>query len=50
MKRSDAEYDWMEGSKSQYKYKRPKLSPFFLRRPYEGTSADVKKHDTRGSK
>ena len=50
MKRSDAEYYWMEGSKSQYKYKRPKLSPFFLRRPYEGTSADVKKHDTRGSK
>lgn len=37
MKRSDSEYDFMEG---RYKssYKEP-LSPFFLRKPYTGTSA-----------
>lgn len=55
MKRSDSEYDFMEG---RYKssYKEP-LSPFFLRKPYTGTSAEPHDNqqeqdndDTRGEK
>ena len=55
MKRSDSEYDFMEG---RYKssYKEP-LSPFFLRKPYYGTSAEPNDNqqeqdndDTRGEK
>ncbi len=42
MRRTNQEYDWMEGSKNQSKYKKPKLSPFFLRKPYEGTTAEPK--------
>jgi len=42
MRRTEQEYDWMEGSKNQYKHKRPQLSSFFLRKPYEGTSAETK--------
>ena len=42
MKRTEQEYDWMEGSKNCYKSKRPALSPFFLRKPYAGTSAEPK--------
>lgn len=38
MKRSDSEYDFMEG-RFKSSYKEP-LSPFFLRKPYAGTSAE----------
>lgn len=34
----DTEYDWMEGKNSS-SHKQP-LSPFFLRKPYSGTSAE----------
>ena len=42
MKRSEQEYDWMEGAK--YKDKRPgqELKADFLRRPYSGTKAETK--------
>lgn len=42
MKRSSQEYDWMEGGKNSYNHKKPALSPFFVRRPYMGTSAAIK--------
>lgn len=43
MKRTtNQEYDWMEGCKHSSKRKRPMLSPFFLRKPYAGTTAESK--------
>ena len=42
MNRFEQKYDMMEGRK--YGSKRPavQLSPFFLRKPYSGTSAETK--------
>jgi hypothetical protein len=54
MKRTEQEYDWMEGCKNSYNHKKPALSPFFLRKPYTGTSAEPKDdkqqelHEVRG--
>lgn len=42
MKRTEQEYDWMEGCKNSYNRKKPALSPFFTRKPYTGTSAETK--------
>lgn len=42
MKRTSQEYDWMEGSKNSTNKKPQNLSPFFLRKPYSGTSAEPK--------
>jgi hypothetical protein len=41
MKRTEQEYDWMEGSKNSTNKKSQSLSPFFLRKPYSGTSAET---------
>lgn len=46
MKRTNQEYDWMEGSKNSTNKKPQSLSPFFLRKPYTGTSAEPK-YDTQ---
>lgn len=42
MRRTDQEYDWMEGHKNSTNRKKQNLSPFFLRKPYEGTTAEPK--------
>lgn len=42
MKRSEAEYDYMEGGKHKTGEAREPLSPFFLRRPYAGTPIEIK--------
>lgn len=41
MKRNDNEYDAMEG---RFKNTRASLSPFFTRKPYEGTTLNLNKH------
>lgn len=42
MKRSEQEYDWMEGGKHKSGGESEPLSPFFLRRPYAGTPIEIK--------
>lgn len=42
MRRSEAEYDWMEGKKHQSRRRALELKPAFLRKPYAGTSAETK--------
>ena len=42
MRRTNQEYDWMEGKKYQTNRPGSKLSPAFLRKPYAGTSAETK--------
>ena len=42
MTRTSQEYDWMEGHKHSSGYSQPKLSSFFLRKPYAGTVAEPK--------
>ena len=41
MKRTEQEYDWMAGV-FKPKHVKSGLSPFFLRKPYAGTSAETK--------
>ena len=43
MKRTEQEYDWMAGVFKPKKEKsKSGLSPFFLRKPYAGTTAEPK--------
>lgn len=44
MRRTDQELEWMAGkpSSKSKNVKRVWLSPFFLRKPYSGTSAETK--------
>ena len=42
MKRTEQEYDWMEGSKHRNKRQVWSLTRDFLRKPYQYTSAETK--------
>ena len=42
MKRTEQEYDWMEGCKYRQKSEENKLSRDFVRKPYAGTKAEPK--------